>query len=370
MATLRKINGRYYAYFYDKNRSPTRKSHPLRVQLKRTAEKELNRLEEAKAEGRFDPWKEDPWVGQQKVTPISVQAAIEKFLGEKEREVRSSTVETYEQQLKAWSMELPAGYQVQDLRPKHIDAFVHDSGIANATQRKRYRHLRVFLNWAEKNRYHEETPIDRVKKPRKEEREIPTLGGGDIDAMLQEIDEHRASTVDAAGRRPNVQWLKDTIVLGMYTGLRRGELAGLRWKDIDLDEKTLSVRNREDSRTKTGDERTVPLRGRALRRLRDMRDRHEEVEPNAPVIADGRGKPVRRNRMTRRFRKFADEAGLDDRVTLHTLRHSFASMLSGEGISLRFVKAVLGHSTITTTERYSHLRLGTLAEALQEAIGD
>lgn len=366
MANLRKIDGSYYAYFYDPNRSPKRKSHPLRVQLKSAAEKKLKRLEEDHAEGQFDPWKTDPWVGDN-TGSVPIKEAIEEFLGHKEKTVQPSTIDIYRQQLEAWAREMPATYHVLDVRPADARDFVYASGIANATRRKRYRHLSVFLGWCEDEHNLEENPVDQVQKPRKEERETPVLDPGDIEKLLNKIDEHRATTTDASGRRPDVQWLKDTIVIAMYTGLRRGELANLAWADIDLDSKLISIRNREDFRTKTGDERSVPLRGRALDRLHDIKNRRGKVEQSAAVIVDKDMNPLRPDRMTRRFKDFVRMADLDERISFHNLRHSCVSLLSRRGVSTRIIQKIVGHSSITTTERYSHIRVDEAADAMEDA---
>ncbi|WP_263809896.1 tyrosine-type recombinase/integrase [Salinibacter pepae] len=367
MANLRKINGNYYAYFYDPNRSPKRKSVPLRVRLKDTAKKKLKKLEEAQAEGQYDPWKRDPWIGEERVEPVVIQNAIRQFLRDKEKTVQPSTIDTYRQQLEAWAGELPATYHVLDLRPQDVKGYIYDPEIANATQRKRYRHLSVFLGWCEDEWYLEENPIKQIQKPRKEDRETPILDPGDIKDLLSAIDKHRGTTTDVAGRQPDVQWLKDTIVIAMYTGLRRGELASMIWADVDLESGVLSVRNREDFRTKTGDERSVPLRGRALDRLNKIKKRREGVEQDEAVIIDQRGEPIKPDRMTRRFKDFALKAGLDKRISFHTLRHSCVSLLSRKGVSTRIIQEIMGHSSITTTERYSHIRVDEVADAMEDA---
>jgi len=369
MANLRKINGSYYVYFYDPNRSPKRKSHPLRVQLKSTAEDKLKRLEEAHAEGRFDPWKTDPWVEDDHIESVTIQEAIKQFLDHKKKTVQPSTIDTYRQQLEAWTEEMPATYHVLDVRPTDARDFIYDSGSANATRRKRYRHLSVFLGWCEDEEYLDENPLDQVQKPRKEERETPVLDPGDIEKLLNEIDDHRATTTDATGRRPDIQWLKDTVVIAMYTGLRRGELANLTWADVDLDSKLISVRNRGDFRTKTGDERSVPLRGRALDQLLEIKNRRGGVEQSATVIVDRRRNPIRPDRMTRRFKDFVRKADLDERISFHNLRHSCVSLLSRRGVSTRIIQKIVGHSSITTTERYSHIRVDEAADAMEEAFG-
>lgn len=367
MANLRKIDGSYYAYFYDPNRSPKRKSHPLRVQLKSTAEDELKRLEKAHATGRFDPWKSDPWAEDDNIESVPIQDAIEQFLDHKKKTVQPTTIDTYRQQLEAWAKQMPATYHILDVQLRDVREYVYDSDIANATRRKRYRHLDVFLGWCEGEQYLDENPIDQVQKPRREERESPFLDPEDIEKLLDKIDEHRANTTDVTGRRPDVQWLKDAIVIAMYTGLRRGELASLTWADVDLDSKLISVRNRGDFRTKTGDERSVPLRGRALNQLREIKNRRGEVEQSKTVLVDRKRDPIRPDRMTKRFKDFVRMVDLDERISFHSLRHSCVSLLSQRDVPARIIQEIMGHSSIKMVERYSHVRVDEAADAMEDA---
>jgi integrase len=375
MATLRKISGNYYLYFYDKHRDPKKKSYALGVSRQTAAEEAKKRLEKKYAQGKFDPWRGDPFIADERAESISVNQAIRQFLNEKRSRVREGTVETYKQQLEAWEAKLPIGLMTADIRSQNLRPYVYAEGIANATKRKRYRHLRVFLNWACSSGYLDRSPLDDVQQPREKKKEKPVLTPGDMETLLSVIDEHRKTTTDAAGRKPDVQWLKDVIVISMYTGLRRGEIASALWKDVDLEAETLSVRNRPDpetetGETKTGDERTVPLRGPALDRVQRMHQRFDggdEPAGDRHLIEDRNDDRVRPNRITQRFSDFVAKADIDDRVSFHTLRHSCVSMLGARGVPMRVIQEIVGHQSITTTERYSHLRIDTLADAMDEA---
>ena len=370
---MQKINGRYYAYFYDKNRTPERKSFALGFSRKTPAQKYYRRIEEAYGEGTFDPWLDDPWIDGERVTPIPVKEAIEKFLDAKRKENRRpATIDTYQQQLGAWRKTLPIGITTRDLISSHLTDYIRDAEVVNATKRKRYGHLRAFLNWCEENRYLEKSPLGDVTQPKRIKKEQPTLDPEDIDTLIQAIDEHE-STTDAVGRSPDVQWLKDTIVITMYTGLRRAEIVSVLWQDIDLKAKTLSVRSRSGAETKTGDERTVPLRGPALTQVQAIQGRRtsgEALDGDSHLIQDRNEKEVRPDRVTKRFKFFVRKADLDDRISFHTLRHSFTSYVQSKGVPTRMAQEILGHSSITTTERYSHMRLDDVADELDRAFGD
>jgi integrase len=130
--------------------------------------------------------------------------------------------------------------------------------------------------------------------------------------------------------------LKPLILVALHTGLRHLELRGLRWQDIDFSTGLLHV-----VRGKGGTSRNVPLNVTVTTVLKQM-----------PRRLDGYVFP--RTDPSVRFRALCQRLGLTD-VTLHTLRHTFASHLVMQGVDLVTVQQLLGHSTVQMTMRYSHL---------------
>jgi site-specific recombinase XerD len=360
MAYLRKINGSYYAYFYDRERRPKKKSYPLGVSLKSAADAKRKRLEQQWAEGTFDPW--NPEEGQTEA--LTVLEGIDRFLEAKEH-LRDSTVDTYRQQLEAWSEGLAPDLMLDHLGDEHFEPYVWQSDISAASRCKRYRHVRVFVNWARQNDHLTSNPISGLKKPKEEQKEPAFLSPEDLETLLEVTEQHGETTEDVAGRTPDVRWLIDTIKIAVSTGLRRGELVNLRWADIDFSAEFVTVRNREDFRAKSGHERRVPLAGDALDVLQE---RHHERDPHDsdPVIIDREGEPVKPDRITKRFKDMVEEAGLDDRLHFHSLRHTCASWLSMKGVPLRVIQSIMGHSEISVTERYSHLQPEVMSQAMEE----
>lgn len=360
MAYLRKINDKYYGYFYDKNKKPKEKSVPMGVRLKSAADKKLKRLEEEWAEGTFDPW--NPEQTQSEV--LTVHEGIERFLEAKDH-LRQSTLDTYRQQLDAWATDLPPDLMLDHLDADHLEPYVWQADISAASRCKRYRHLRAFLNWAQENDYLTDNPLSGLKKPKEEKKEPVFLSPEDLEKLLKETRNHAETTEDVAGRTPDVQWLIDTIKIAVSTGLRRGELVNLQWADIDFSAEFLTVRNREDFRAKSGHERRVPLVGDALEVLQ-KRHRQRDPEDSDPVIVDRNREPVKPDRITKRFKDMVELAGLDNRLHFHSLRHTCASWLSMKGVPLRTIQAIMGHSEISVTERYSHLQPEVMTKAMQE----
>ena len=155
----------------------------------------------------------------------------------------------------------------------------------------------------------------------------------------------------------------DLIRVAAYTGLRRGELIALRWGDIDFAGHKLTVRSAisagvEATSTKSRRAREVPLPDQAAGALDRLSTRSEFVGPDEYVFANRLGRRLDPTALRRRFERARDGAGLPP-LRFHDLRHTYGSLLVAGGVDLQSVKAAMGHSRITTTERYLHARPAT-----------
>ena len=178
-------------------------------------------------------------------------------------------------------------------------------------------------------------------------------------------------------------------VVALHTGLRQGELLGLRWTDVDLDAGKLSVRRSlkttdhglDFGSTKNkASRRSVPLNKTAAATLRAHRARQNEERIAAPEWRDATlvfpnrvGGPMDHNNLYyREYKPLLKRAGLEG-FTFHALRHTFASALFSRGEHPKKVQSLLGHSSITQTmDTYSHLIDdigGDAVDGLDEAFG-
>lgn len=163
--------------------------------------------------------------------------------------------------------------------------------------------------------------------------------------------------------------------LALRTGLRKGELLGLHWEDLDLDGGTATV-HRSLQRTRTGgltvlhtktraSERRIALPTECINSLKTHQERQLEERRAAGtgwaetdlVFTTPTGRPLDPANLTRRFRSFLGRAGLR-RIRFHDLRHSTATLLLEQGVDLVVIKELLGHAHIGVTAGvYAHVRL-------------
>jgi len=145
----------------------------------------------------------------------------------------------------------------------------------------------------------------------------------------------------------------------LKTGLRKSELIHLEWTDIDLSNKRIRVIEKESHSVKWHRERHIPIDQELVDVLRSLRRQGKYVFMT-------RNETLRKNNLIRELKKTAVRAGIDKNVTIHMLRHTYASHLVMEGVPLRTVGELLGHSCITTTLRYSHLAPDHLNGAVEK----
>jgi integrase len=154
------------------------------------------------------------------------------------------------------------------------------------------------------------------------------------------------------------KWIHDIIVVGVNTGMRSGELINLTWDSVDLDRRVIHVMNGNGFETKTGKARVVPLNDTAFRILATRRSLNEHL------CLTLEGRPIRQNRLSHVFKKMVRRVGLRDELHFHSLRHTFASWLVQDGVSLFQVGRLLGHTDTKTTEIYAHLQPETMHDVV------
>jgi integrase len=148
----------------------------------------------------------------------------------------------------------------------------------------------------------------------------------------------------------------------------------LRWRDVDFAGRKLIVRralsgDTEVRSTKSRRAREVPLPDQAAAALDRLSRRGEFTGPDDYVFASRLGRRLDPSALRRRFERARDAARLEP-LRFHALRHTYGSLLVAGGVDLVSVKAAMGHSRITTTERYLHARpAGELADRFTRALG-
>jgi site-specific recombinase XerD len=232
---------------------------------------------------------------------------------------------------------------------------------ACATYYRRFMLLRRFFRWLSRRTGVPDPFLD-LEPPGKPQHEADWLTAEEFERLLQAASSPRRRRLGLAER--------DRLVLLtlVATGLRRSELLALNWGALDLDSERPSLLVRCG---KGGKPRRQPL---ALALARELGRRRAAVAPSAdePVFCGLEGRRLQRTILGLIIRRAAERAGLEKRVTAHTLRHTAATWLRQETGDARLVAAYLGHADLSTVSRYAHVaadELHAAADAIAKRSG-
>lgn len=151
---------------------------------------------------------------------------------------------------------------------------------------------------------------------------------------------------------PQVPYLRPVVTIALHTGMRLGEILGLRWGDLDLRQRLISI-----TKTKNHERKTLPINDVLYEEIAKL-PRHM-TSPYLFFHPDG----TRILRIDRSFHSALKRAGIED-FRFHDLRHTFASHLAMRGVSLPTIGTLLGHKDPKMTKRYAHLSPATLKDAV------
>ncbi len=252
------------------------------------------------------------------------------------------------------------------LTPAHLQGFYRDKLDAGLSPRTvQYLHvvLHRALKQARRWRHVNENVAEAVDPPRVPKKEVRTLSIQEAKRLL-----------DSASKMGDR--FEALYVLAIHTGMRQGELLGLRWSGVDLEHHTLHVRG-----TKTASSRrTVGLSQVAVQSLRRHLNRQlleiehtgDAYQDDGLVFASEVGTSVLRQNLVRRsFKPLLRKAGLPD-IPFHNLRHTFATILFERGKHPKSVQMMMGHASVKITlDTYSHVVPGMddgIADEMDDAL--
>ncbi|WP_395707985.1 tyrosine recombinase XerC [Reyranella sp.] len=250
------------------------------------------------------------------------------------------------------------------LKPAEFRAWLAErarEGMARTSTSRAFSSVRSFFRFLDKRGFAHNASIGAIQTP-KLPRSVPkALSEGDMEEMLDSAPEQeRAAWID----------LRDNAVLLLLygAGLRIGEALGLTKATVEE-----LLRAGRDTLTVTGKgnkTRLVPLLPQALEALRTYRDACPFMAALAPRDAfflGARGGALDPAIVQKRVRDIRNSLGLPDSVTPHALRHSFATHLLGAGGDLRTIQELLGHASLSTTQRYTDVDSARLAAVYRAA---
>jgi len=239
-------------------------------------------------------------------------------------------------------------------------AHLGENNYSASTMARKIATLRSFYKWADRHDVVPANPMLMIRTPKQAKRLPKAITVEQIEKLLSTPDDR-----DLLGARDRA------ILETLYsTGIRVSELVDLDFTDLDEFSEALRIRGKGKR------ERLVPLGSHALAALRhylklfqvDPRfNRLPNANGRSPLFINKHGSRLSSRSVRRKLDKYLKMADLDADISPHTLRHSFATHLLGNGADLRSVQELLGHRALSTTQIYTHLTPQRLQDVYESA---
>jgi integrase/recombinase XerC len=303
-----------------------------------------------------------------------VREAIEKFLNYLRYERNSSehTIRNYESDLAQFETYLrppggqpPSLTEVDHLLIREYLGQLHDQKLEKSSIARKLAALRSFFRFAVREGMVKQNPARLVSTPSVPRRLPGVLSAGELNRFLDWMATLQPRRSGNQAKREKRLLVRDLAIFELLysSGLRVSELTGLNLEDIDLGEQSLRVRG------KGRKERLLPYGSKAQRafdaywpvREELFQEAGRRLHPNAVFI--GRlGERLSQRSVGRLVKKYARMAEIDWNLHPHSLRHAFATHLLADGADLRAIQELLGHRSLSTTQRYTHVSIRRLME--------
>ena len=269
---------------------------------------------------------------------------------------------------------MPSPQEVTHLMIREFMAHLHDLKLEKSSIARKLAAIRSFFKFAVREGLVARNPARMVATPKLPKRIPSVLSAEDLNAFLDSMvaGPERGSRrgIHAADDDSRLMIKRDRAILELLyaSGLRVSELTGLNLVDVDRKELMLRVRGKGNK------ERIVPYGGKAEQALEAYQPLREEMLRKAGGRADRQavflnhlGTRLTQRSVARIVKKYARLANVNWDLHPHSLRHAFATHLLADGADLRAIQELLGHSSLSTTQRYTHATIRQLLEVFDKA---
>ncbi len=282
---------------------------------------------------------------------------------ESEKGYSPQTLRAYRNDLAQFHDFLCAQWKVKEIEPRNVDHIairdflgsLHSRELRKSTAGRKIATLRSFFKFLHQERYIESNPAKLVATPRKE-KQIP---------RVLHVDEATSLVTAPAGDSPLAMRDRAILELLYATGMRVSELTTLDRNDIDLSERFVRVLG------KGRKERIIPFGTKAEAAVRNYLKVRAQIargrlQPEA-LFVNKNGTRLTSRSVGRLVEKYIREMALKLKISPHTLRHSAATHLLNAGADLRVIQELLGHASLSTTQKYTHVSIEQLQAVYRRA---
>lgn len=251
--------------------------------------------------------------------------------------------------------------QIIDVEPETIReylSYLYRQNVKKVTVNRKISSLRAFYKYGLRSGKVQANPAEMIQTL-KTEKYMPTFLS--VDEMFDLL---------SAKNENSALGLRNRAMLEVFysSGLRLSELAGLDLTDIDFSQKLLKVRG------KGRKERIVPIGDPAIKAVREYLEKVGEIKKETkgdvfkrPLFLNSRGERITTRSIARIVNEETGKSGIGRKISPHALRHSFATHLLNAGADLRSIQELLGHESLSTTQKYTAVNINRLMEVYDKA---
>lgn len=246
-------------------------------------------------------------------------------------------------------------WEIKDIDPYIVKAYIQymvDRGNAPITRGRRLATLKSFFKYMLSQGKIKSDPVSQIRMPKRRDGEPSYLSKEEYRRLLKAV------------KKNATRYFKErdmamvTMLLGM--GLRLSELVDLNVGNIDFDNSSIKITR------KGGAERILPASNDVIIAIQRYLKTREDVSPQAPLFLSKRGRRISNASVWHLVGKYMHQAQIEkNKLSPHTLRHTFATLLLKQGENILTIKQLLSHRSLRTTERYLHVS----NEDLKDAVG-
>ncbi|MSN24959.1 MAG: tyrosine recombinase XerC [Geobacter sp.] len=289
--------------------------------------------------------------------PLAQQISIFTVYLETERNVSPHTLAAYRSDLAQW-LAFVQGSRGEGVSAGDIDHLLlrrYLAGLSKTTKKssigRKLAAIRSFFRFLLRRGTITKNPAELVATPKKEQR------------LPFHLDIDQTTTLMEAPDLEHKDALRDRAILELLysSGLRVSELTSLNIGEIDLSGGSVRVMG------KGGKERIVPVGSRALDALHSYLEQRSDAAAGAALFLNSRGTRINRRSVARIIDLHVLRIAAFKRISPHTLRHTFATHMLEGGADLRAIQELLGHASLSTTQKYTHVGIDRLMEVYDKA---
>lgn len=296
-------------------------------------------------------------------TTKSITTAIEEFLWHCrfEKNLDDKTIKAYNVDLAQFSCMVGETYALKEITKSEIKRYLQSiSHFQHKTIKRKLASLRAMLNYFECEDESYINPMRKMQIRMREPMRLPTVMN--LDELRKILRAVHLNATEPATHYSTIAAIRNIAVIELLfaTGMRVSELCNLKNKDVDIIHGIIRIIGKGDK------ERVIYVcQEDTISALTQWIGKKNNNDEERPFFTNRLHRPLSSQSVRHLVRRLVQDAGLNKHITPHTFRHTLATLLLEEDVDIRYIQSILGHSSISTTQIYTHVNLSKQKQIFQ-----